>query len=77
MQETGESIMHSAALLHRPEDLAYSVGAAALGAIYSGKEPQAAALLDQYTATNAVPRVYQLPIRWLRACAASRSCVDR
>jgi hypothetical protein len=63
-------------MVHGPEELAYSVAAAALGAVSSGKEPEAATLLDQYSATNVVPKIYQLPIRWLRACAASRSCVE-
>jgi len=76
MRVAGESLMQSPAMIHGPEDLAYSVAAAALGAVSSGQESEAATLLDQYSAHNIVPKVYQLPIRWLRACAASRSCED-
>ena len=76
MQVAGESIMHSPAMVHDPDDLAYSVSAAALGALSGGHASEAETLLDQYSANNVVPRLYQLSIRWLRACAASRSCVD-
>ncbi len=76
MTVAGTALMQAPAMLHGPEDLAYSVAAAALGALSSGRDTEAATLLDGYLASNPVPQPYQLPIRWLRACASSRSCFE-
>jgi predicted membrane-bound spermidine synthase len=76
MRVAGESLIQTPAMLHGPEDLAYGVAAAALGALASGRESEAATLLDGYSANSLAPKAYQLPMRWLRACASSRSCFE-
>ena len=74
MQQAGAALLQQPAALQGPDDFAYVLSATALGALAVGKSAQAAMLLDRY-AGNAVPKPYELPIRWLRACAGTGLCV--
>jgi hypothetical protein len=77
MQQAGETLLQTPDALQGPDDLAYVLTATALGAVTAGKDLEAVTLLDRYPATDALPKPYQLPIRWLRACAGTRLCIRR
>lgn len=80
MQANGMALLNSPDTLRSPDDLAYAVTAVALADLHSGRDEAAATVIDRYYADGIsgapnLPQAYQLPLRWLRACAATRSCV--
>ena len=77
MREAAQVLLRSPAMLRGPADLAYVVTAQALAEVRMGKEQEATRLLKQHYGPVELPQALELPIRWLRACAASNACVKR